>query len=111
MLGFYTSRCSVFAAMRFVFTAAALGCISVCGHAQPPLPPDHAEKMARGRELFAKEVRPVLMDRCLKCHGGDKTRAGFDLSTREGLLKGGDNGLTVVPGKAKDSRLIKLITH
>jgi mono/diheme cytochrome c family protein len=89
----------------------AVGSFASILHAQQPLPPDHAEKMARGRELFAKEVRPVLMDRCLKCHGGDKTRAGFDLSTREGLLKGGDNGLTVVPGKAKDSRLIKLITH
>jgi cytochrome c553 len=111
MLGFYTSRCSVFAAMRFVFTAAALGCISVCGHAQPPLPPDHAEKMARGRELFAKEVRQVLIDQCLKCHGGDKTRAGLDLSTREGLFKGGDNGIAVVAGKAKESRLLKLLRH
>jgi mono/diheme cytochrome c family protein len=80
-------------------------------HAQQPLPPDHAERMARGRELFAKHVRQVLIDQCLKCHGGEKTRSGFDLSTREALLKGGDNGLTVVPGKAKDSRLLKLVTH
>jgi cytochrome c553 len=111
MLGFYICRCSVYAAMRIVFTAAALGCVSVCAHGQPPLPPDHAERMARGRELFAKEVRQVLIDQCLKCHGGDKTRAGLDLSTREGLLKGGDNGIAVVEGKAKESRLLKLLRH
>src|SRR5262249_26966311 len=44
-------------------------------------------------------------------HGGEKTRSGFDLSTREGLLKGGDNGIAVVPGKARNSRLVKLIAH
>src|SRR5437667_7121433 len=90
----------------FAFAAACLAWLATMASAwaQQPLPADHAEKMARGRELFAKSVRPVLMDQCLKCHGGDKTRSGFDLSTREGLLKGGDNGITVVPGKAKESR-------
>jgi mono/diheme cytochrome c family protein len=76
-----------------------------------PLPPDHAERMARGRDLFAKQVRQVLTEHCLKCHGGDKVRSGFDLSTREGLLKGGEKGIAVVAGKAKESRLYKFITH
>src|SRR5215468_11492996 len=79
--------------------------------AQQPLPADHAEKMARGRDLFAKQVRQVLIDQCLKCHGGEKTRSGFDLSSRESLLKGGDNGPAIVPGNSKDSRLVKLVTH
>jgi cytochrome c553 len=101
----------VFGVMRLILTAAILGCFSASLHGQQPLQPDHAEKMARGRELFAKEVRQVLLDRCLNCHGGDKTRAGFDLTTREGLLKGGDNGTAVVAGKSKDSRLPKLLRH
>jgi hypothetical protein len=67
--------------------------------------------MARGRELFARHVRPLLSEHCLKCHGGDKTRSGLDLSTREGLLKGGDNGPVVVPNQAKASRLYKLAAH
>src|SRR5262249_54529591 len=41
----------------------------------------------------------------------EKTRADLDLATREGLLKGGDNGPAVVPYRAKQSRLYKLITH
>jgi hypothetical protein len=76
-----------------------------------PLPADHAEQMARGREVFTKHVRQLLLDRCVKCHGGEKTRSGLDLTTREGLLKGGDSGPVVVPHKAKDSRLYQLVSH
>jgi hypothetical protein len=67
--------------------------------------------MARGRELFARHVRPLLAEHCLKCHGGDKTRSGLDLTTREALLKGGDNGPVVVPNDAKASRLYQLAAH
>src|ERR1019366_5062684 len=73
--------------------------------------PDHAEKMARGQEIFTKSIRGLLADRCLKCHGGEKTRSGLDLTTRDGLLKGGDKGLAVVVGQAKASRLLRFISH
>jgi hypothetical protein len=79
--------------------------------AAEPVPPDHAEKMARGTELFVKHVRGLLTDRCLKCHGGEKTRSGLDLTTREGLLKGGDKGLVVVLGRSKESRLYQFVAH
>ena len=79
--------------------------------AAEPLAPDHAQKMARGQELFRKQLRQVLIERCLKCHGGDKTRSGLDMVTREALLKGGDNGVVLVPGKSKDSRLFKMVSH
>jgi mono/diheme cytochrome c family protein len=89
-------------------------CAVVAGPAfaqQPAVPPDHAERLVRGQEVFSKHVRQLLTDRCLKCHGGDKTRGGLDLTTRETLLKGGDNGPAIVPFKAKDSRLYKLVAH
>src|ERR1700722_6442959 len=54
----------------------------------------------RGLALFA-EIKPVLVAQCLACHGGGKTnRSGFDLATRDTLLRGGDTGVAVVPGKA-----------
>ncbi len=40
-----------------------------------------------------------------------ETRSGLDLTTREGLLRGGDKGLVVAPGQAKDSRLYRFIAH
>jgi mono/diheme cytochrome c family protein len=83
------------------------------GRSAPAAPPpaDHAEKLARGQELFSKHVRAILIDNCLKCHGGAKTQKGFDISTRESFLKGGDNGPVVELWNSKDSRLFDLISH
>ena len=58
------------------------------------------------------DVRAAIETQCLACHGGGKTkRSGFDLSTREALLRGGDNGPAVVPGKARESALFQRIRH
>jgi mono/diheme cytochrome c family protein len=77
----------------------------------PAVPADHARQMAQGRELFTTTVRGLLVERCLKCHGGDKTRGGLSMVTRESLLKGGDNGPVVVPGKRGASKLHRLAAH
>src|SRR3954471_18503842 len=58
---------------------------------------------------FEREVRPVLVERCVKCHGPAKASGGLRLDSREPLLKGGDSGPAVVPGKPADSRLVKAI--
>jgi len=34
----------------------------------------------------------IIVENCLDCHSGTKPKGGLDLSTRENLLKGGDNG-------------------
>ena len=75
------------------------------------LPSDHAQRMARGLEIFQKQVRPLLTEHCVKCHGGEKTKSEFDLTTREGLIKGGAEGLAVKLYDAKSSRLYQFITH
>src|SRR5947209_14193569 len=79
--------------------------------AQQPVDPDHAAKMARGLEIFKASVRPVLAERCLKCHGGKDTEAGLDLSDRDRLLRGGDSGPAIIPGRGKDSLMVKLLQH
>jgi hypothetical protein len=77
----------------------------------PPLDPEHAAKMARGLEVFRKHVRPVLVQRCLRCHGGEQVKSELNLSDRDGLLKGGSAGPAVVPGKSRESLLLKAIAH
>ncbi len=91
--------------------AAGSGRMAAREPAQPTVPADHAAKMTRGLDVFTKQVRPLLLERCVKCHGGDKTKGDFDLTTRETLLRGGSSGPAVVAGKARDSRLYKLVTH
>jgi cytochrome c553 len=73
---------------------------------------DHPQQMAAGLAIFTRDVRPVLIRRCLKCHGGEaEVQSGFNLATREGLLAGGVNGKAILPGNSRGSRLYRLITH
>ena len=54
---------------------------------------------------FEKQVAPLLQSRCLKCHNPAKARGDLDLTTRAALLKGGEAGVVVAPGKSGDSLL------
>lgn len=72
---------------------------------------DHATRMAAGLDLFKKHVKPILVGRCIRCHGGEDTLSVFELIDRDAMLRGGAEGDVVVPGKAGASRLVKLIRH
>jgi cytochrome c553 len=67
--------------------------------------------MAAGLKIFKREVRKILVARCVRCHGGEDTESAFELTTRERLLAGGEDGPVVVLGNGKASRLYKLIAH
>src|ERR1700679_1284069 len=59
----------------------------------------------------ASDTLALLEARCVKCHGGEKTKGGLDLVTREALLRGGENGASVIPHDANASLLVKMIRH
>jgi cytochrome c553 len=79
--------------------------------AEPMVPADHAVKMTASAKLFKDTVRTFFKTQCLDCHGGEKTKSGFNMATREKLIEGGDRGVSVIPGKAKESRLFKLVAR
>jgi mono/diheme cytochrome c family protein len=56
-------------------------------------------------------VLEVLEKNCVSCHGGRSTKAKLDLSTREALLRGGESGAVVVPGKPEASLLLQMVRH
>jgi hypothetical protein len=58
---------------------------------------------------FSKEIQPIFEASCIKCHARGKDKGGLRIDTRETLLKGGDSGPVVVPGKSADSLLIALV--
>jgi hypothetical protein len=60
-------------------------------------------------EFFEKEVRPLLVERCLKCHGDQKPKGSLQLTSRASVLKGGENGPAAVAGKPDDSLLIQAV--
>ncbi|GAC1449069.1 MAG: PSD1 and planctomycete cytochrome C domain-containing protein [Isosphaeraceae bacterium] len=71
-----------------------------------PVPADHAEAMKQGLVLFKEHVRPLLVARCLECHGGKATKGDLDLSDRKPLVESG-----VIDGAGKESRLYALVSH
>src|SRR6185436_15980502 len=62
-------------------------------------------------EFFEKQVRPVLVEKCLSCHAGEKPKGTLRLDSRDAVLEGGRGGAIVVPGKPKESRLVTTIRH
>ncbi len=55
---------------------------------------------------FAKEVWPVLEKSCLQCHDRGTAFSNLRLDSPEGIMKGGDLGKVVVPGKPDLSSLV-----
>ncbi len=64
-------------------------------------------------DFFEKKIRPVLSEKCYKCHSekADKVKGGLVLDTREGARRGGDSGPAVAPGNLADSILIEAIRY
>ncbi|WP_165249884.1 PSD1 and planctomycete cytochrome C domain-containing protein [Paludisphaera soli] len=73
---------------------------------EPPAPADPAKA-----ELFTTRIEPLLTARCLKCHGGEKTRGGLRVDDRAALLKGGDLGPAVDLDEPGESLLLKAVRY
>ncbi|HLF94920.1 MAG TPA: DUF1549 domain-containing protein, partial [Planctomycetota bacterium] len=70
-----------------------------------------ARQPDEGVEFFEKNIRPILTDRCAKCHGTlpGKPKGGLRLDSRATLLRGGLSGPALVPGDPDQSLLIQAI--
>ncbi|HXP59647.1 MAG TPA: c-type cytochrome domain-containing protein [Dongiaceae bacterium] len=55
---------------------------------------------------YSQDIRPLLEASCLRCHGQERPKAGLQLDSLEGALKGGEDGKVVVPGNSKKSLLV-----
>ena len=60
---------------------------------------------------FQESYARVIRANCLRCHNARDAKAGLDLSTRKGLLKGGDLGPAIVVGEPDESLLIQRVTE
>jgi len=65
--------------------------------------------LAAAQVSFTSDIRPLLEQSCWKCHGASVQLSKLDLRTREGALKGGKRGPSIVPCKADESRLYRLV--
>ena len=62
---------------------------------------------------FATDIKPIFDASCVKCHSGEKAKAGLHLDTLEGTLKGGKNGKDKIltAGDSANSQVVKMIAH
>ncbi|MFO0901985.1 MAG: PSD1 and planctomycete cytochrome C domain-containing protein [Pirellulales bacterium] len=64
-------------------------------------------------EFFERRIRPVLVERCQKCHGADaaQRKGGLRLDTAAGLAHGGDSGPALAPGEPDKSLLWHAVSY
>ena len=60
-------------------------------------------------EFFEKNIRPIFVAHCVKCHGPEKQKGGFRLDTQAAMKAGGESGPAMVAGKPNESLLIKAV--
>jgi hypothetical protein len=63
-----------------------------------------------GKISFARDIAPVLTQKCMQCHGQTPLMGGLDLRTRETALKGGQHGAAIVPGNAAAGHVYRHLT-
>ena len=74
------------------------------------------EPFQQGKQIYLEDalvfehmINPILQNKCVSCHNPEKKKGGLDLSSKEGILKGGKSGKLFVIGKPETSLLLERI--
>jgi hypothetical protein len=60
---------------------------------------------------FVEKVAPFMVNICGRCHMGNNPRGGFNITTFEGVMKGGESGKVIEPGDPEASRLWRMVSN
>ncbi len=58
---------------------------------------------------FARDIKPILDESCIRCHGPEKPKSHFRLDDRDAALAGGREGVDILPGNSAESPLIRYV--
>src|SRR3989442_16012739 len=86
---------------RIVFASVVCGLALICWV--------NTSSSAQELVSFTKDIQPILQANCWACHGQAVQLSKLDLRTRDAAVKGGDRGAAIVPGRADESRLYRLV--
>jgi hypothetical protein len=62
-------------------------------------------------DFFETKIRPILLAKCVECHGPDQQEGGLRLDTRAHLLQGGGSGPAILEANAAESLLLKAVSY
>ena len=91
-----------------VMTAALVGAVLLAGSGLRTVA---AQDAANKPAFYTEKVRPLLQTNCGKCHFDMNHKGGLSLATKASTMKGGRDGVAIVPGDAANSLLVRLIRH
>ena len=100
------NRFSISALLVVVFAMAVV--LSACGSGQAPVA-SPTPRDPNAPVSYSKDILPILQANCVKCHGGERTNRGLDLTTYDKLMAGSVRGAVVTPGDAAGSTLYQMI--
>jgi hypothetical protein len=77
---------------------------------RPLLGPAASAEEALPSVSFTNDIAPLLVQKCLSCHGPEKNKGDFRLHTFEGLMRpGSSRGASIVPGQPAASKVYQLL--
>jgi hypothetical protein len=86
--------------VRLALSLLALGSVALWLPSPTPAVGEE-KKPADSKVSFAKDIQPLLADKCGNCHGPKKAKKGIDVTSYDTTMK------IVRAGKPDDSRLMK----
>src|SRR5687767_6456543 len=91
---------------RFAVILCAAGLLFAAQPASAEKGPGQLPPAVSRQVSFEGNVRPILSRACFECHGERKQKSDFRLDNKDHAMRGGSNGVAIVPGKSAESPLI-----
>ena len=58
---------------------------------------------------YASQIKPILVKNCISCHGVEKQKGGLRLDAGASIIKGGNSGPILIPGKSNESKILHAV--
>lgn len=97
-------------ALRLKAAICCLWLLGICVYCSTDwIESSSARQDAAAKIDFKRDVLPIFQGSCYQCHAGKAVQAELALDTKATAMKGGISGAAILPGKSKESLLIKRV--
>lgn len=55
---------------------------------------------------YASQIKPIFVKNCISCHGVEKQKGGLRLDAGDSIIRGGNSGPILIPGKSNESKIL-----